>query len=153
MSLEEKEKGKKLKRHAPSREGTRRLLGAIHRRLDVASNSSLYNEIRLEQAYEAVLLCAMAAVQASGYRVRQGEGHHYETIDTLQYTLGIDQQLLKYFQALRRKRHEGLYEGMIAVSDSEVGDALVRANELWGNLQSWFESNHPELLVDVEGPD
>jgi uncharacterized protein (UPF0332 family) len=145
MSLADKEKRNKLKKHKPTRDDISRLLAAVQRRLDDAGRDTLYNETKLEQAYEAVLLCSKAALQAVGYRVRQGEGHHYESIDSLQYTLGTDGKLVKYFQALRRKRHKGLYEGLVSVPDSEVDDAIKSAQTLYDELRAWLEDNHPGL--------
>ena len=145
MSLSDKEKQGKLKKHKATLKDIARLLIAVQRRLDDAGRSSLHNETRLEQAYEAILLCSTAALQASDYRVRLGEGHHYESIESLRLTLGTDAKRVKYFQALRRKRHKGLYEGLVNASNSDIDDAINFAKGLHDELLAWLEANHPDL--------
>ena len=150
MSLSKKEKDGKLKRCKPGGEELKRLLESTRRRLEDANNATLHNETKLEQAYEAVLLCSKIALLASGYRVRQGEGHHYESIDTLRYTLAIENKRAKYFQALRVKRHKGLYDGFIAISESELKEAIREAGLLLTELISWLEINYSELYKNFD---
>lgn len=146
MSLAEKEKAKKIKKAAPSAETMNRLLKTIARRLDDASVVAAHNETRLEQAYEAILQCSKAALLASGYRVRAMQGHHYESIDTLRFTLAVDEERAEYFQALRKLRHEGLYEGLIPVYDDELAVAIEEAQMLFEQLKTWLSEFHSEFL-------
>jgi len=44
------------------------LLRTAARRLEDAANTTVHTETRLEQAYTAILTCALAVLRAEGYR-------------------------------------------------------------------------------------
>lgn len=77
---------------APNRHEIRRLIVAAERRLEDARNESIHPETRLEQAYDVILTCASIALRASGYRVARGEGKHVRTLESLGYSLAIDDE-------------------------------------------------------------
>lgn len=51
-----------------------RLLEAIRRRLEDAGNEANHPETRLEQAYHAILNCALVGLRANGLRPTDGRG-------------------------------------------------------------------------------
>ena len=146
MSLADMERDGKLKKHTPSKVEVNRLLMAIQRRLEDAKNPSSHNETRFEQAYEAILLCSKVALLVSGYRMRQREGYHYESINSLHFTLQVAPEVIEYYQVLRQKRHKGLYEGLINVRDSELIEATIAAEELRDKVTLWLKTNHPHVI-------
>ena len=53
---------------------------------------------------------------------------------------------VNYYQSIRRKRHKGLYEGFVSVSQKELGDAIDAADKLMQETKTWLEKNYPLLL-------
>jgi len=125
----------------PARPGeTRRLIAAATRRLEDAANTSIHPETRLEQAYHAILNCALAALRAENLRAVNGPGKHRFVLESLEDTLGTPPDLIAYFQQLRDLRHRDIYEGSIHVSESEAEDAVTEASELLEHLRTWLEA-------------
>lgn len=139
MSLEEMILRGELVRE-PARPGeTRRLIAAATRRLEDAANTSIHPETRLEQAYHAILNCALIALRAEGLRPVNAPGKHRFVLESLADTLGTDFNLIAYFQQLRDLRHRDIYEGSIHVSQREAEDAVYEASRLLEHLSAWLE--------------
>jgi hypothetical protein len=68
VSLEEMILRGELRREPAAPEEIRQLLAAITRRLDDARRVENHPETRIEQAYHAILNCALAALRAGGLR-------------------------------------------------------------------------------------
>ena len=64
---------------------------------------------RLNIAYNAALQAATAALASAGYRAAR-DSHHYRVIQSLAYTIGADQALIKQLDFFRKKRNIGEYE-------------------------------------------
>ena len=139
MSLEEMILRGELVRE-PARPGeTRRLIAAATRRLEDAANTSIHPETRLEQAYHAILNCALIALRAEGLRSVNAPGKHRFVLESLTDTLGTDFNLIAYFQQLRDLRHRDIYEGSIHVSERDAEDAVYEASGLLEHLSAWLE--------------
>ena len=146
MSLDEMYARGELRRLPPRKDEPVALLAAARRRLEDAANPSVHPETRLEQAYAAILNCAMAALRAEGYRVARGPGQHTRTLETLRYTVGIPEQRIDYYQILRSLRHKELYEGLADVSLEQVEEAVKEAARLVQETQSWLAKRYPRLF-------
>jgi len=128
-------------RREPATSGEiQRLLDATKRRLEDAANRSIHPETRLEQAYHAILGCALIALRAEGLRAVNVPGKHRIVLESLSDTLGTPQDVISYFQLLRDLRNRDIYEGSIHVSEHEVEDAMAQATELLARLSEWLES-------------
>ena len=88
MSLEEIILRGELSREPASAGEIRRLIDAATRRLKDAANTSIHPETRLEQAYHAILNCALVALRAENLRAVNGPGKHRFAIESLADTLG-----------------------------------------------------------------
>jgi hypothetical protein len=66
-----------------------RLLQSIERRLEDAAHASIHPETRLEQAYHAILGCAMVGLRAHGLRAVDRPGHHIVALESLADTVGV----------------------------------------------------------------
>ena len=121
------------------------LLQTINRRIEDATNPSNHPETRLEQAYTAILNCALAALRAEGTRPIRGAGQHVHTLESLRFTLGVEEERLDYYQTLRSLRHRGLYEGFTDVSQSQAEEAVDEARWLQSQLATWLTGHNPEL--------
>ena len=83
MSLEEMLLRSELKRERLVPGEMDRLLETVHRRLQDASHPEIYPETRLEQAYHAILGCALIALRAHGLRLTGMRGHHIVALESL----------------------------------------------------------------------
>jgi len=122
------------------------LLKTINRRIEDAANPSNHPETRLEQAYTAILNCALAALRAEGARPARGPRQHVHVLESLRSTVGVEAERLGYYQTLRSLRHRGLYEGLTDVSPSQAEEAVEEARWLQDRLEAWLADRHPELM-------
>ena len=138
MSLEEMILRNELERLEPSAGEIDRLLGAIARRLEDAKNPTIHPETRLEQAYHAILNCALVALRANHLRPVNGPGKHFYALESLLHTLGAEQKRVDYYQELRDLRNKGIYEGSIHMSECEAEEAIEEAVWLQEQLRAWL---------------
>jgi len=144
VSLEEMILRGELHREAARPGEIRRLIDAATRRLEDAAVTSIHPETRLEQAYHAILNCALIALRAENLRAVNAPGKHRFAIESLADTLGTRADLIAYFQQLRDLRHRDIYEGSIHVSDREAEDAVTEASRLLEHLRTWLEARADE---------
>lgn len=130
MSLASMEEQGLLEPLAGTPEEVASLLETAQRHLADAQLPGMSPQSLIVHAYHVILACATAALRAQDWRVPNIEGKDKHTVDTLQFTLGIKPREVKYFQTLRQKRHEDLYEGGLVASEMEARDALEAAQEL-----------------------
>ena len=138
MSLEEMILRSELSREPANPGEIRRLVDAATRRLEDAANASIHPETQLEQAYHAILNCALVALRAENLRAVNGPGKHRFVLESLEHTLGTPPDVVSYFQQLRDLRHRDIYEGSIHVSEREAEDAVTEASRLLDHLRTWL---------------
>jgi hypothetical protein len=107
-------------------------------RLADAHNESNHGPTRLEQAYSAILNCALLTLRVEGYRAKPGQGHHQLAIESLAETMGIENADVDYFLELARTRHDDIYEA-VPITDADVEEAIEAATELAEKLDRWLE--------------
>jgi hypothetical protein len=100
---------------------------------------------RLNIAYNAALQAATAALSASGYRASR-EAHHYRVIQSLAFTIGAQERLVRDLDAFRKKRNLTSYELGGGVSAREAEEMLKLAAELRQEVEKWIKSKHAQLL-------
>lgn len=115
-----------------------RLLATVDRRLEDASLASLHPETRLEQAYHAILGCAVIGLRAHGLRAVNRPGHHVVALESLADTLGIKLDRIDYFQTLRDLRNKDIYTGSSHVSDTQALEAVEEARRLVAEIKDWL---------------
>lgn len=104
-------------------------------------------EGRFQFAYHAALAMASAALHASGYRTNSNvPGHHANTVQSLEHTIGADVALVRKFDAFRRKRNQISYDAPLAVSGQEAADMLALAEQLRRDVEAWIRAKHPALI-------
>ena len=145
MSLEDWLKNGQLRAHKTSKREVTDLLKAVERDLADSQLSGLSVDRRFAIAYSAALLAATVALAASGYRAQQ-EGHHYWTVQTLAFTIGLDAKTIDQFNAFRRKRNIADYERVGIVSEQEIKEMMTLATELRNKLIDWLRKNHAEFI-------
>jgi hypothetical protein len=128
-----------LRQEAPAAEVIVNLRAVAEREIADAE-SVLSDDGRLEHAHAACLALANAALAACGYRVRSGaSGHHFLTLDSLQYTLNLSEERVGELQEFRRKRSRSMYEQVGVVTNTEAGAALAAARQLSDEFERWLE--------------
>jgi len=138
MSLAEILLRDELRREPATPGELERLLAAIDRRLHDAGNEANHPETRLEQAYHAILNCALVGLRASDLRPTDRRGHHVVALESLSDTLGIPGDRVDYFQTLRDLRNKDLYTGGTHVTVRQAEEAIAEAQALRINLERWL---------------
>ena len=60
--------------------------------------------------------------------------------------MGLDKTTVRVFDRFRRKRHAAVYDRVGAVSERESMEMLELAKQLRHRVESWIQTEHPELL-------
>jgi uncharacterized protein (UPF0332 family) len=136
---------KELGRLPTTRREIQGLLSAARKHLKDSKVAGLSHEAKLVHAYQAILVCAKALLRANGYRVTADMGEHALTLETLASTVGSDRGLIRYFQRLRKKRHDDLYAGTLHVSHQESAEAIGKADALLRAAASYLKVNFKDL--------
>lgn len=144
MNFENWHKWGWVTKHASSKEEIRNLLQVADRDL-ADSKAGLSPDWRMNIAYNAVLALATAALAAVGYRVAR-EAHHYRTLQSLEYTIGLDRDTVNLLDAFRKKRNTTEYDLAGTVSNQEADEMVELAAELRARTEKWLETNYPEMM-------
>lgn len=143
MSLQNLQAIGRLKPHAPHGLELRRLLQAAERNLRDAGVTAISDETRFDAAYKAIMQCALAAMQARGFRPSTNEpGHHQTLIQALPLTLGVSQDTWVLLDALRRRRNANDYTGEVVTPDM-VAECVREAAALLALAQRVLSSDVP----------
>ncbi len=145
MSLEDWLNESRLKTHKSSQKEIEQFFAVFERDIADARAEALSADRRFATAYNAALMVARAALAASGYRT-SGEGSHYWTIQSLAFTLQLDDKTIKKFNKFRQKRNISDYEMIGMISEQEVTEMIALAQELRDMVTEWLKRNHPELI-------
>lgn len=145
MSLRDWERKGWVTKHKTSPEEIREIFHIVDRDLSDCQAWALSSDWRLNIAYNAALQSAKAALAAVAYRASR-EAHHFRVIQSLKFTIGLDESLIDKLDQFRKKRNISDYERAGLVSEGEVTEALSLANQLKKQVEQWIRSNHPHLL-------
>lgn len=128
----------------PSRELGLRMLEAARGRLKDASFPQNSNETRFECAYNAIRMVADVGLLLNGYRTSTSKGgHHQLAIQNLVHTLGVETEIVRLLDGLRKQRHLADYDGdpVTAAARDECirqASALVERLELRLRREGWL---------------
>lgn len=145
MSLENWLRNGWLVEHNPTRQEIADLLAIVERDLKSARIEGQDTYWLCAMAYNAALQAATAALAASGYQAAR-DSHHYRVIESLTLTIGVETELVRIFDALRKKRNIGTYHHAGSVSENEAAEMLTLATNLKERVMQWLQSNHSDLL-------
>jgi hypothetical protein len=145
MSLQDWLNEGRLQPHKTSKNEISQFLAVFQRDLEDARSKSISLDRRFATGYNAALTIATTALAVSGYRTT-GEGHHFLTIQSLSFTLNLDETTIDKFNRFRRKRNITDYERTGAVSEMEMSEMLELATILHDTLVTWLQKDHLELI-------
>ena len=145
MSLEKYVENAWLRREPTSPQEITDQLGIVARSMNDAAVEGISDDLRFYTTFNAMLALANTALRASGYRTTNQQGHHARTIETLEYTIGVDPKLIRKLLAFSKKRNVASYDSAGSVSNQELKDILNTAEELRDTVEIWLGMAHPEL--------
>ena len=134
-----------LKTHTTSSQEISNLIELAERDILESTTSGLSPDWKLTIAYNAALQTATAALAATGYRATR-ESHHFRIIQSLEYTIGADKELIILFDNFRRKRNISGYDRSGTISMQEANEMKDLAEYLYRITKEWLEKNHSSLL-------
>lgn len=149
MSLESWRDSRLIVEHETSQQEIHELLGIVKTDLRDAHIDGLSPDRRLACCYGALLTAARAALRAAGYRVPKGTpSHHYYAIQSLQYTVGLDPDVLRQIESMGKKRATADYVRVGEVSELMVGEGLALAEEYCKRIADWIRRGHSSLVEE-----
>ena len=144
-SLESWLRNRWLVQHTSTSEEIANLFALSDRDLDACQTKNLPADWRFAIAYNAALQGATAALAAAGYRASR-ESHHHRVIQSLEFTLAPDRELIDTFDRFRKKRNISSYDVAGSVSDKEAHEMYELAASLRTKIEQWIRKNHRKLL-------
>lgn len=88
----------------------------------------------------------MTALRAHGYRPSREAEQHIRILETLRFTLALEEARIDLYQFLRSQRHHGLYEGFLQIPESQAAETVREAEWLIKRTKEWLQEYHPELV-------
>jgi hypothetical protein len=119
-------------------------LAVADRDLEACQTAGLVNDWKFNIAYNGALQLATAALAAAGFQAERSN-HHFRVIHSLEFTIGLDQRLVRTFDTFRKKRNLTDYERAGAVSDLEVDAVRELAARLRNEVEEWIRRIRPDL--------
>jgi len=145
VSLQEWQNNGWLVPHQTSPQEIADLLAVVDRDLADAQTPRLSADWRLNIAYNAALQAATAALAAAGCRASR-EAHHFRVLQSLRFTIRLEENAIRELEQFRKKRNIGGYERAGAVSDQEAAEMLLLAQKLRRAVVNWLKSAYPQLV-------
>jgi hypothetical protein len=134
-----------LKAHKTSRREIADLFAVADRDLKACRTPNLIPDWQFNIAYNAALQIASAALAAEGYAAERGN-HHVRVIHSLEFSLGVDSNVVATFDTFRKKRNITDYERADTVSETEAIEMRRLAETLRRDVEVWLRKNHPNLV-------
>lgn len=98
-------------------------------------------EGKLTHSYTACLSIARAALVLCGYRVRSGaKSHHYLAVESLEATVGLENEAVGEIQRYRQTRHQSIYDYADSVPEGMADCALKTAEDTLKRFLEWRKS-------------
>ena len=144
MSLAEWLKNGWLINHKTSRQEIWHLFRLADRDLADCRNSTLSADWQFNIAYNAALQCAKTALAAAGFRAAK-DAPHYRVIQSLRFTLGVEDRIIQKLDAFRKKRNISEYDHAGAITAIELNEMIVLAGNLRRSVETWIVAEFPGL--------
>jgi HEPN domain-containing protein len=137
-----------LKEHKPTSREIAELLAVADRALKDCQVPELSSEGKLDIAHNAALQSAAAALAAIGYRASR-EAYHYYVIQSLSFTLQLEERIVRRLHKLRRKRNISDYERPGVVTEQEAEEMIELAKQLRHDVEQWLRIHYPDLVKEI----
>jgi len=137
-----------LKEHKPTSREIAELLAVADRALKDCQVPELSSEGKLDMAHNAALQSSAAALAAAGYRASR-EAYHYYVIQSLSFTLQLEERIIRRLHKLRRKRNISDYERPGMVTEQEAQEMIELAKQLRDDVEQWLRAHYPGLAREI----
>jgi len=137
-----------LKEHKPTSREIAELLAVADRSLKDCQVAGLSNEGKLDMAHNAALQSSAAALAAAGYRASR-EAYHYYVIQSLSFTLQLEERIIRRLSKLRLKRNISDYERPGMVTEQEAQEMVELAKHLRADVEQWLRAHYPGLALEI----
>jgi len=137
-----------LKEHKPTSREIAELLAVADRALKDCQVVGLSSEGKLDMAHNAALQSSAAALAAAGYRASR-EAYHYYVIQSLSFTLQLEERIIRRLNKLRLKRNISDYERPGMVTEQEAQEMVELAKLIRQQAEEWIRNNHKELAREI----
>jgi len=137
-----------LKEHKPTSREIAELLAVADRALKDCQVVGLSSEGKLDMAHNAALQSSAAALAAAGYRASR-EAYHYYVIQSLSFTLQLEERIIRRLNKLRLKRNISDYERTGMVTEQEAQEMVELAKLIRQQAEEWIRNNHKELAREI----
>ena len=131
--------------HQTSQQEVADLLSVTERDLHDCRLKDLSPDWRFNIAYNAALQVAKLALAVTGFQAAK-EAQHFRVIQSLAYTVKVDNDQINQFDAFRKKRNRIGYEVAGSVSDQEVAEIIDLAQQLDQRIKTWLKVNFPNFI-------
>lgn len=121
------------------------MLAIADRDIEKSQTPNLGPEWSFDIAYNAVLQSATAALAAAGYQAERAN-KHVRVLGSLEFTIGLDKDVVTVLDHARRKRHTAVYEQVGAVSDQEASEIVAIAKDTRAKVEQWLRKEHSKLV-------
>lgn len=104
-----------------------------------------YDEI-MSVTYNGVFKISNRLMNSLGYRAI-GKEHHKNVFEFLK-EININQELVKYFNDIRKKRNAFLYRDIESISKEEAEEIIKKAEELVQEIRTFVQKNRTKKKDD-----
>lgn len=146
MSLENWLNDGIVKRHQSSKKEVEDLLTVVDRCISDASVTQISTDLRYNTAYQAGLEMAKIALQASGYRLTVGKGHHSYMMQSIALTMGNEPRS-QYLDLCRQTRNKTSYDLAGLTDEDQVEELLDEVKQFRKDLIDWIREHHKNLAI------
>ena len=147
MTWTELENQRRIAKEATTKSEIDELRALAERNLKDAALPQLSADGRFSMAYNAARSLANVTIRASGYRVKQTGGAHYNTFLALPVAIGpTANTIAAYFNSCRQSRNDLSYGAASVVSESDANELLEKTKEFRDTIEDWLRAIHPALI-------
>lgn len=99
-----------------------------------------------QMAYDAMLRASLALLLSVGRRPRSTIGHHKSIIEEVGAIMGKPsfRSMMRYFDMMRRKRNEALYEPLSTITEKEAREAIETAQTFLVMIRKEIQTKNPQ---------
>lgn len=100
---------------------------------------------RMDAAYDAILLSALALFALRRFRVAGGSGHHRLALEGMAHVLAMSESEFDLVDAVREWRNRK-YQGAMRATEDEVEDAVDCARRTLSRVEQWLQREAPDVF-------
>ncbi len=124
----------------------RYLTSAQHRVANARKVIRIDEQTGFQMAYDAMLRASLALLLSVGMRPRSTLGHHKVIIEEVDKVIGKPsyRAIMSYFDMMRRKRNEALYEPLSTITEKEAHEAIDTAQTFLTMIRREIQLKNPQ---------